>query len=114
VGCQPGQVLVRCSKLAILAPADDPWAVAKKQRIIDATKMLLDIAKESSDVFPPLKSCLGGINALIKHYDVRRYRVTLDYANDYQLAIQRRERQAQRSHPMVGGAVADLGEGDPR
>jgi hypothetical protein len=33
--------------------------------------MLLDIAKESSDAFPPLKSCLGGINALIKHYDVR-------------------------------------------
>ena len=32
--------------------------------------MLLDIAKESSDAFPPLKSCLGGINALIKHYDV--------------------------------------------
>ena len=31
--------------------------------------MLLDIAKESSDAFPPLKSYLGGINALIKHYD---------------------------------------------
>ena len=30
----------------------------------------MDIAKESSDAFPPLKSCLGGINALIKHYDV--------------------------------------------
>ena len=26
--------------------------------------MLLDIAKESIDAFPPLKSCLGGINAL--------------------------------------------------
>ena len=33
--------------------------------------MVLDVAKESSDWFPPLKSCLGGINALVKHYDVR-------------------------------------------
>ena len=32
--------------------------------------MLADIAKESTDAFPPLKSCLGGINALIKHYEV--------------------------------------------
>jgi len=32
--------------------------------------MLLDVAKESCDWFPPLKSCLGGISALVKHYDV--------------------------------------------
>jgi len=76
--------------------------------------MLLDIAKESSDVFPPLKSCLGGINALIKHYDVRRYRVTVYYAKDCHLAIQRRERQTQRSHAVVGGTVADLSEGEPQ
>ena len=34
-------------------------------------KVLLDVAKESSDWFPPLKSCLGGITALVNHYDVR-------------------------------------------
>ena len=45
--------------------------------------MLLDIAKESSDAFPPLKSCLGGINALIKHYDVSLHQSALDSANDY-------------------------------
>jgi len=33
-------------------------------------KILLDVAKESSDWFPPLKSALGGVNALIKHYEV--------------------------------------------
>jgi hypothetical protein len=33
----------------------------------------LDISMESSDAFPPLMSCLGGISALIKHYDVRLY-----------------------------------------
>ena len=41
--------------------------------------MLLDIAKESTDAFPPLKSCLGGINALIKHYDVRLRRMALRF-----------------------------------
>ena len=36
----------------------------------DSLKILLDIAKESSDWFPPLKAALGGVNALIKHYEV--------------------------------------------
>ena len=47
------------------------WTLlAKKQRIADGAKILLDIAKESSDWFPPLKSALGGVGALIKHYEV--------------------------------------------
>ena len=33
-------------------------------------KITLDIAKESSDWFPPLKSALGGVTALIGHYEV--------------------------------------------
>lgn len=33
-------------------------------------KILLDIAKESADWFPPLKSALGGLTALIEHYEV--------------------------------------------
>ncbi|KAF9643732.1 hypothetical protein BDM02DRAFT_3123027, partial [Thelephora ganbajun] len=49
---------------------------SKKQRFIDGFKTLLDIAKESSDAFPPLKSCLGGISALIKHCEVRLYPIT--------------------------------------
>ena len=44
--------------------------LAKKQRVADAVKILLDIAKESADWFPPLKAALGGVNALIKHYEV--------------------------------------------
>ena len=43
---------------------------AKKQRFTEGTKILLDVAKESADWFPPLKSALGGVNALIKHYEV--------------------------------------------
>ena len=38
---------------------------------MDCVKILLDVAKESSDWFPPLKSALGGVSALIKHYEVR-------------------------------------------
>lgn len=60
---------------------------AKKQRFVDAFKVLLDIAKESSDVFPPLKSCLGGISALIKHYEVCQCETMPDPANHYQSAI---------------------------
>jgi len=47
------------------------WDIlAKKQRVADGLKILLDVAKESADWFPPLKSALGGVNALIKHYEV--------------------------------------------
>ena len=47
------------------------WALlAKKQRVADGTKILLDIVKESSDWFSPLKSVLGGVCALVKHYEV--------------------------------------------
>jgi len=46
------------------------WLPAKRQRVADGTKILLDIAKESSDCFPFLKSALGFVNALIKHYEV--------------------------------------------
>ena len=44
--------------------------LAKKQRVMDGAKILLDVAKESADWFPPLKSALGGVNALIQHYEV--------------------------------------------
>ena len=43
---------------------------AKIQRAADGAKILLDVAKESADWFPPLKSALGGVSALIKHYEV--------------------------------------------
>ena len=43
---------------------------ANRQRIADSVKILLDVAKESSSWLPPLESALGGVNALIKHYEV--------------------------------------------
>ena len=54
------------------------WTVpAKKQRVADGAKILLDIAKDSSDWFPPLKSALGGVSALVKHYEVVLVRLTI-------------------------------------
>ena len=40
-------------------------------------KKTLDIAKESSDWFPPLKATLGGVSALIEHYEVSVERTTI-------------------------------------
>ncbi|KAF9787455.1 hypothetical protein BJ322DRAFT_1019867 [Thelephora terrestris] len=42
---------------------------AKRRRLIDGAITLLDIVKESADAFPPLKSCLGAIDAFRKHYE---------------------------------------------
>ena len=49
---------------------------AKRQRIADLVKIALDVAKESSDWFPPLKSALGGVAALVKHHEVLVERMT--------------------------------------
>ena len=58
------------SVLRVVCPLTDETLPAKKQRMADGAKILLDIAKESSDWFGPLKSALGGVSALIKHYEV--------------------------------------------
>lgn len=51
----------------------------KRKRIVDGTKILLDIMKESTDFFPPLKSALGRVNALIKHYEVSVESIAVAY-----------------------------------
>jgi hypothetical protein len=33
--------------------------------------LVIDVLKESSDAFTPLKSVTGGLSAILKHYDVR-------------------------------------------
>ena len=55
---------------------DSSATPAKKQRVAGGLKILFDIAKESADWFPPLKSALGGIGALIKHYEVLTKRMS--------------------------------------
>ena len=37
-----------------------------------SAKVVIDVVKESSDVFPPLKSVAGGLAAILKHCDVGR------------------------------------------
>ena len=38
-----------------------------------SAKVVIDLVKESSDVFPPLKSVAGGLAVLLKHCDVRSF-----------------------------------------
>ena len=61
-----------CTRSSYHRTAHDSLRVrsAKRQRLIDATITLLDIVKESADAFPPLKSCLGAIDAFRKHCEV--------------------------------------------
>ncbi|KAF9645137.1 hypothetical protein BDM02DRAFT_3271911, partial [Thelephora ganbajun] len=42
---------------------------SKKQRAADVPNILLSITKDSADWFPPLKSALGGVTALIQYYE---------------------------------------------
>lgn len=35
-----------------------------------AARMAVEIAKDSSDMFPPLKAVAAAVSVLIKHYDV--------------------------------------------
>ena len=75
-------------------------SAAVVQRGVNGVKILLDIAKESSDWFPPLKSALGGVSALIKHYEVS-YSVSLPPAIDGLLGKQRCQRESQAAHPVA-------------
>ena len=35
------------------------------------TELVIDLVKESADAFPPLKSVVGGLSAILAHCDVR-------------------------------------------
>ena len=67
---------------------------------MNGVKILLDIAKESSDWFPPLKAALGGVNALIKHYEVGCSASLLSPA-DGLLGMQRCQGESQTTHSMA-------------
>ena len=60
---------------AVLVLANSQLSAATRERLIDGAKTILEIAKESADFCPPLKSCLGGISALIKLCEVGSHRV---------------------------------------
>jgi hypothetical protein len=42
-----------------------------KSTAYSSAKVVIDVVKESSDIFPPLKAAVGGLAAILKHYDVR-------------------------------------------
>jgi len=72
----------RCEQVQHLPSSQLPDRLnlpAKRKRVADGAKILLDVAKESADWFPPLKSALGGVNALVKHYEVLVELVAVSY-----------------------------------
>ena len=59
-----------------LSPAVDPTATHKnkpdwKSTLHASTGLVIDVVKESSDAFTPLKAVAGGLSAILKHYDAR-------------------------------------------
>ena len=42
-----------------------------KSTAYSTTKLAINLVKESSDVFPPLKSVVGGLSAILEHCDVQ-------------------------------------------
>ena len=42
-----------------------------RSTVYASAKVVIDVVKESSDVFTPLKSVAGGLSAVLNHYDVR-------------------------------------------
>ena len=54
----------------------DPTAAYENESDLGATvqasaRLAIDVLKESSDAFTPLKSVVGGLSAILKHYEVR-------------------------------------------
>jgi hypothetical protein len=47
-----------------------------KSTAYSTTKLAINMVKESSDVFPPLKSVVGGLSAILQHCDVRSISLT--------------------------------------
>ena len=43
----------------------------QKSTVYASAGLAVDVLKESSDVFTPLKSVVGGLSAVLKYYDVR-------------------------------------------
>jgi hypothetical protein len=42
-----------------------------KSTVGASARLVIDVLKESSDAFTPLKSVVGGLSAVLKNYDVR-------------------------------------------
>ena len=60
------------SEPTIKSSATDESGSNWKSTTYSATKLAINLVKESADVFPPLKSVVGGLSAILDLCDVRR------------------------------------------
>ena len=65
-------------------------------------KTLLDIAKESADWFPPLKAALGGVSAVVKHYEVPIQSTPSSTPDASGVAIRRCQGETRGPHSAAG------------
>ena len=49
----------------------------RESTVYATVKLVINLLKESSDAFPPLKSAMGGLSAILSHHDVRP--ISLNY-----------------------------------
>ena len=68
---RPGQTKhSKSSKHAIKSSASDENVSNWKSTAYSTTKLAVNLVKESADAFPPLKSVVGGLSAILDHCDV--------------------------------------------
>ena len=61
----------KLSEYALDTSAIDKDRSDWKSTAYSTTKLAIQMVKESSDAFPPLKSVAGGLSAILNHCDVR-------------------------------------------
>ena len=78
----------------------ESYKESKWRTAYGAARILVEAAKESSDMLPPLKAVTGALAVLITNYDVHRHQIScaIDHypfltANDCQRATDRRHRR---------------------
>lgn len=67
--------------------ATSPGRVTSWQTAYAAAKMAVEIAKESSDMFPPLKAVVGAMSVLFQNYDVSMFRLPTEHFLNLYLGI---------------------------
>ncbi|KAF9464274.1 hypothetical protein BDZ94DRAFT_505554 [Collybia nuda] len=100
---QPSTTLVLSGNQPAGAPLHQHYS--KLSTAYNATRLMVDVVKESADVFPPLKSVVGGLTMLLKHYD--QY---ITNKGDVQRLIDRANKLGESiTRPLQNGDVQEIG-----
>ena len=73
-----------------------------KSTLYSGTKVAIDIVKEASDVFIPLKSAAGGLSAVLKYYDVYLHALFLPVSAAHLWISKQWQTARQSNHWYIG------------